>query len=205
MSGEIEGDDGNPFAAPEADLPGGERIPWTEAEAVRYAHLGAENWIQAVGMLVLIGSALFCMGGARILFLANRFVVGINALMPFVLLAIGVAGLIAGSRLRKYDPGARLLVFVGASLWGILVTLGIMTRGLPLLAPLAIWVPIAVGVLYALANSRARAVFRPEYREIIAQTPHIKPSSGCLANAVGFGLIVLAGAVVAACSAIFGR
>lgn len=204
MSGEIEGDDGNPFAAPEADLSGGERIPWTEAEAVRYAHLGAENWIQAVGMLVLIGGISSCAIGARILLLANRRT-GIDSLAPLMFFTVGVLGLIVGSGLRKYDPSARLLMFVGLALWGIMVVLGIMTRGLPLLAPIAIWAPIVGGVLYALLNPRARAIFRPEYREIIAQTPHIVPNSGCLANAVGFGLIVLAGAVVAACSVIFGR
>ena len=143
----------NPYAAPAAPL---ENVTIdTAAEATRKAHISHEASIKAVGILYYIGGALVIVGALP----QTPGNVGEKTAIMALLVAVGVAVIFAGRGVRTLRP------------WGR--TLGCIVSGLGLLG-FPIGTLINAYILYLFLSKKGRTIFSPEYRAVIAATPHVK-------------------------------
>jgi hypothetical protein len=143
----------NPYAAPTAKVEDVGANP--EAEAIRRAHISREASIKAVGFLYYLGAAIGVIAGGA--FLTS----GADSTGPLVafMLAFGIAGLVVGwgvRALRRWGQVAGCVMAV-FGLFGFPV--GTVINGC---------------ILYLFLSKKGRTVFSPEYREVIAATPHVR-------------------------------
>lgn len=176
MMGGFEGEGGNPFAAPTAD---GEGITPAGAEEIRREHLAAEDFIQSVGLLAIIAGVVSCAVGVRLCFAgADRFrdpgIPLATKLLPLLPGALGIVGVALGVGLKRYKPVARFAALAFAGLWIVAVLVAIAMGRYPRSAMAIFQIGVAGGTLYTLLGERARRIFSPAYREIVAQTRHVR-------------------------------
>jgi len=192
-------DDFNPYAAPEADI--GPAKPETfvseEAEDIRRAHIQHEASIRAIGFLFLLGMCVLVIAGIAVI--GAGFSGPIEGpegeeLPGAVMIALGVMILAFAGLYAAMGIGLRRL-----TVWGRWLTVGVLglAVGLRLLIILntavtnpellaAEIVAAAIGLLipgyflYLLLAQKANMIFSPEYRQIRAATPHIKPKSSII-------------------------
>ncbi|MGV3660105.1 MAG: hypothetical protein ACO1TE_07965 [Prosthecobacter sp.] len=161
----------NPYAAPKAEV----LTQDSEAEATRRAHLNHEASIKSVGCLYALAS----------LALLTVVIVGLDSMHPEsvaerakVLAQALLAGALAWG-LRKLQRWAG----IGAAIWAAVV----MVLGIASLPVSAIKMVISAYVIFLMIGAKGRMVLSPDYRAIVAQTPHMKRT----ASTVSWVLFVL--------------
>ena len=163
----------NPYAAPAAPV---EDVSTNaEAEAIRRAHISHEASIKAVGFLYYLGGVGVTLAGIMGLASGGAPAVVLSALM----LLVGVGQFFAGWGVR------------GLTHWGRV--LGCVVSGLGLLA-FPIGTVINAYILYLFLSKKGRTVFSPQYKDVIAATPHVKYRTSIIVwifLALVLGLIVL--------------
>ena len=169
----------NPYAAPAARV---EDIPANpEAEAIRRAHINHEASIKAVGLLYYLGAV-----GGTLAGLVSLFGGAGEAESMFTglfLVAFGAGSLAAGWGVRALRP------------WGRIA--GCVLSGLGLLG-FPIGTVINAYILYLYLSKKGRTIFSPEYKDVIAATPHVKYRTSIVVwifLALVVGLVVLAVAI----------
>ena len=215
----------NPYAAPAADFTAApERAvgELAEAEAIRRKYLGHEASVKSVGSLYYLG-AVFCLLAA---FMTAFLVTGGNqaagnpnnlfsqsavrwALGAFYLV-LSVLMVALGRGLTRLRVWARWTVIVLTSL-NLLYLLGstavvmiaasVVARGVLML----VLVPGAITayIIYLLASAKGAMVFSPEYKRVIALTPHIKYKTSVIVKI--FLLLILALIVIGIVAGIASR
>lgn len=142
----------NPYAPPQASIRPPALPSRVDAESLRREHINTEASIKSVGILYYLGAVLGIAVGASML---GSDDVGSAAL----LLSIGVVQLVAGFGLRRLRSWARIPTIIVS---------GIGLLGFP------IGTLISAYILFNLLGKQGRYVMTPEYRQIIAATPHVK-------------------------------
>lgn len=127
-----------------------------DAEAVRERYLKQEASIQSIGTLYLLGCGLLVVLGVAAFFGRPPFGSGTSGLL-FLFFAAAEGGI--GWYLRKLDSRAK----VPAT---ILAIFGLFAFPVGTL--------ISAYILYLLHSAKGKYVFSPEYRDVIAATPHIR-------------------------------
>src|SRR5262249_1563872 len=145
----------NPYAAPTARVEDVAADP--AAESTRRAHINHEASIKAVGFLYYLGGVLLTIGTLAAFVSAPKEPA--SAAIILLLLALGVAQLVAGWGVRAFRPWARI---VGC----VLSAIGLL--GFPL------GTLINAYILYLFLSKKGRTIFAPEYQAVIAATPHVK-------------------------------
>lgn len=146
--------------------------PVSQAEEIRKKFLSHEASVKSIGILYILGGILgllvtpvYFIGGISALVSDDPDVVESQGLgvflvvMGVVALSLTVLQFWAGIGVRNLNPVAR----IGA---GVVAAIGLL--GFPL------GTLISAYFLYLLFSQKGVYVFSPEYKEIIAQTPHIK-------------------------------
>lgn len=178
----------NPYTAPQLyETPA---LQVTAAEEIRRAHIGHEASVKSVGFLYILG-ALFAGLGAIAAFvgmLADKdlsrsesdMMVGILPGVIFAAVTIGYA--FTGSAIRKLKPWTRIVVGIFSGLGLIAFPLGTLINGY---------------ILYLFFGKKGKMVFTPEYKDIIAATPHVKYKTSKWVWIVLAALVVIPAIVVA--------
>jgi hypothetical protein len=214
----------NPFQAPRAHIGeramAGEFETDTEAEIIRRAHIGHEASIKSIGLLnylgavfggiatvclVLIGLGLVPMSqraadpnapppeAMRIVFLG----------IALVYLVLTVLNAAMGYGLRHLQVWARWTTVVFTVL-GLIYTL-LVSAVAALTNPIVGLISLLFGslipgyILYLMVSAKGGVVFSPEYKLVIAKTPHVKYKTSLIVKIfVGLLLFVfLLGVIVA--------
>jgi hypothetical protein len=164
----------NPFQAPENPFdPAG--LGGTHAEAIRNAHLSHEASVKSVGALYMIGGVLCLAVSGLFLFIPNGPGAEIDGM--FILLpVIGIIQFATAFGLRGLQGWARIPT-------GLFSALGLL--GFP------IGTIINGYILYLIFSAKGSMVFSQDYREIIAQTPHIKYRTSIIVKIFLFLLLAL--------------
>ncbi|HWE35099.1 MAG TPA: hypothetical protein VG406_00895 [Isosphaeraceae bacterium] len=188
-------DDFNPYAAPKARAEpariGGDL---TEAEEIRRTYLNHEASVRSIGSLTLIGAVLNSIQVVVYLLIAIGSMAPINqgaqnfdpetqrtmAWVNFALnLGTATLGFFLGIGLRRLQVWARWTSLVFAVIGLIFVLLASLAV-MALVSPIPGLIFLVVGggingyIVSLLASSKTTYICTPEYREIIALTPHIK-------------------------------
>jgi hypothetical protein len=149
----------NPYQAPMvADV----AAPETEAEVIRRAHLSHEASVKGVGTLYVIGGlfGMLALAGLAIPAVEGSGAMGMQEMIVFLVVGIlGVVQFIGGLGLRKLTNTGRVIGAIVAAIGLIGFPLGTIISGY---------------ILYLLLGAKGKMVFSPEYRDIIARTPHIR-------------------------------
>ena len=201
----------NPYAAPEAELGGPAAADADEdfarAEAIRKEYLAHEASIKSLGSLHYLGAFFLGIGGLGALGAVMYTLTGRPGNNPFSAVLIGVGtfyvalaglNLALGNGLRKLSPWARWTdaVMMGLSFLGSLVGMvGWLVAQVyaPLLGA-SLGLLFQAYILHILLSKKASVVFSPEYREIVAKTPHLRYKTSLLVKivlAIFIGLITL--------------
>ena len=166
----------NPYAAPTARVDDVPASP--EAEAIRRAHISHEASIKAVGILYYLGGAVSTLAGIAALVSASSEVE--SAVIMLLLLALGVGSLFAGWGVRALRPWARIVGCVLSAIGLLGFPIGTLINGY---------------ILYLFLSKKGRTIFAPDYRDVIAATPHVKYRTSIVVwilLALVIGLIVVA-------------
>ena len=178
--------DTNPYQPPEAEILVASEV--ADAEAIRKAHINHEASVKSIG-------TLYHLGGMLCIAMGFSAWVGRDT-QPPPAVAIGVGSfflLIAlvqvwiGSGLRKLKPASRIPAAV--------------LTGIGLLA-FPVGTLINAYFMYLLLCKKGRMVLSDEYKQIIAQTPHIKYKSIVAWVILGLLLLIF---VIGVIAAIMGR
>jgi hypothetical protein len=176
----------NPYAPPSAAI--GEEpidlIPAGDlaaAEAIRRAHLGHEASVKSIGSLHFLGAIFGFLGVGLAAFEALFGGVLINVMLSGLHLALGIG-------LTRLQTWARWtdVVLISFSLLMVMVALvaSVFLGTYPVLLIYLIAALIPAYMLYLLVGPKASTVFSPEYKAIIARTPHIKYRTSLLVKIV---------------------
>lgn len=208
----------NPYAAPEAELGGPAAADadadedFARAEAIRKEYLAHEASVKSLGSLHYLGAFFIGVGGLGALGAATYTLTGRPGNSPFSAVLIGVgafyvalAGLnvALGNGLRQLRPWARWTdaVMMGLSFLGSLVGMvGWLVAQVyaPLLGA-SLGLLFQAYILHILLSKKASVVFSPQYREIVAKTPHLHYKTSLLVKIVlAIFVSVLAFAIVGA-------
>jgi len=135
----------------------------SDVEQLRQKCLGHEASVKSIGILFIIGG-LFCLAGGSSLYSAMSVMPSFsNTLIPILasgfIIVIAIGLLVVAFGLRKLSGWSQIpaALFAGIGLFSF---------------PLGTVVNFYV--LYLLLSQKGRMVFSPEYKEVIAQTPHMK-------------------------------
>jgi hypothetical protein len=181
----------NPYAPPEASLspPPVAGVVLAEAEAIRRAHLNHESNVRSIGALHLLGAVLAGIGLAASVAsfegsMGRASRVGAFLTMNVAFLALNAA---LGIGLIRLQPWARWLeaAVVGVYLFvqattTLYLTVAVGRTATQLLFVSGLMWLIPALVLYLMLAPKAAMVFSPEYREVIARTPHIRHRTSCV-------------------------
>lgn len=173
--------DQNPYAAPAPpveEIATGEGAP-PDVEAIRHAHIKREASIRAIGLLYCMGAGFYSLNlviGPAVLFVVLTHsempapgpfeAIGIGAAYLFVVAVVTGAFLI-GYGLRRLLPA----VLTPVRLVSIL-----------LIPFLPIGTLIGIYTLVVVFDKQGQYVFSPEYRQVIAATPHVQQQTHWLAR-----------------------
>jgi hypothetical protein len=172
----------NPYQPPQAEVLGTSNV--SDAEMIRKAHINHEASVKSIG-------TLYYLGGMLCIAVGLSAVVGRDT-QPAPAAAIGVATvfvLIAlaqfwiGSGLRKLKPASRIPAAV--------------LTGIGLLA-FPVGTLINAYFMYLLLCKKGKMVLSNEYKQIIAETPHIKYKSIVPWVILGLLLLIFAIGIIAA-------
>jgi hypothetical protein len=184
-------DDLNPYAAPRAAI-GATASDFGlgdyEAESIRRAHLIHETNIKALGSLAILGGiflTIVTLGAVvnRIWFglPAARRPIPIGTMIFYGL--YGLFGIALGVGLRRLQPWARWTLVV-LMVFNLISTIAGLTIAFAHNANLATAGPLGCAtafvlafngfILYLLLAPKATLIFSPQYKEILAKTPHIR-------------------------------
>jgi hypothetical protein len=146
----------NPYAPPLAPLLPPPLQPHSDAEAVRREHINTEATIKTVGVLYYLGAFIVIASGLSMA--ASSEPTSQNVPMA-ILVTLGIAQFIVGYGLRRLRSWARIptMLFSGIGLLGF--PIGTLINGY---------------ILVKVLGKQGRFVMTPEYRDIIAATPHVK-------------------------------
>lgn len=166
--------DYNPYQPPEAPILASS--PNGDAEEIRKAHIKHEASVKSVGTLYFLAGAL-CIAMAAASFLdskPNRQVsVTLGVAAFFVVMAVVQFWIAYG--LRNLKPSRRIPTAIMS---------GIGLLGFPL------GTVINAYIMFLVLGKKGRMVLSDEYKQIIAQTPHIKYKTSIIVW-VFLGLLVL--------------
>ena len=152
----------NPYAPPAARVDDNVAAD-SAAEALRREHIAHEASVRAVGFLYYLGGVLLAIVALASLFVTQKEFG--SAAVALMLAAMAAAQLAAGWGVR------------GLRKWGQVV--GCVLSALGLLA-FPVGTLINLYVLYLLLSKKGRTIFSPEYREVVAATPHVKYKTSIL-------------------------
>ena len=150
----------SPYAAPTAKVEDVAADP--EAEAIRREHINHEASIKSVGILYYLGGVGVTMAGLVFLFGAPRQG---GILLALLLVVLGVAQLFAGWGVRSFQQWARIIGCVLSAIGLLGFPFGTLINGY---------------ILYLFLSKKGRTIFKPEYQDIIAKTPHVKYKTSIL-------------------------
>ena len=155
-------DELNPYA-PTATV-GSVTPELSDVETLRKTHLNHEASVQAVGTLYLLGAILSVSMGAYVISVAlprwqpqGRVVVAIS--LGLLYLGLGLLAGYAGLGMRRLTNAGRIL----GTVFGAIGLIGFPVGTL-----------ISLYTLYLLLSAKGKTVFSDQYRQAIAQTPHMK-------------------------------
>jgi hypothetical protein len=183
---ETAGDDFNPYAPPKATIDEApvELVPadLAEAEAVRRANIGHEAAVKSIGSLLYLSATILTLSGIALIVSAlagaNRgdfAEKGAAVLFGLVYFSIVLLYFFLGRGLRRLQSWARwTCVALLSACLAVSYALQLLIAGAASLIGMAIGSVIPGYILYLLLASKATTVFSPEYREIVARTPHIR-------------------------------
>ena len=144
----------NPYAAPAARV---EDIPANpEAEAIRRVHINHEASIRAVGLLDYLGGALLTVVGLASLTALNT---GSDTMIALAIVVVGLGHVVAGWGVRAFKPWGRILGCVVSAIGMLAFPFGTLINGY---------------ILYLFLSKKGRTIFAPDYKDVIAATPHVK-------------------------------
>lgn len=184
----------NPYTAPLAEIGTAPPEALNEFEAIRQAHIKHEASVKAVGLLNYLGGFLSLLAAIVMVGLAAGNMVPMNAngdttsmRVMFVgvgvfLLVFSILGLAVADGLRRLQPWSRWTELVLMSLQALLNVIRLNPFG----------ALISGYIIYLMTSSKSTMVFSPYYKEVIAQTPHIRYRSSMLVKIL---LVILAAAV----------
>ncbi len=165
------------------DLSAGGDIEQAEAEAIRRELLNHETAVKSIGSLQGVFAFLIFLGVVgRILALSQTMVTPLArnlAILNVVInLCLGVLCVAICIGLHRLQTWARWTSIVLISLNLFFLALAMIAILLSGAVPVAAIVLLASAIpgymLYLLVSHKATRIFTPEYRAIVAQTPHIK-------------------------------
>ena len=151
----------NPFEAPETAYEDVD-APLSEAERIRKEHLSHEASVKSVGSLYLLGGLLSLLIFVGILFGGMSGPGGVDPVAIVVVVfstMMSVGMLITAWGLQKLHFWARVVSTVISVIGLAGFPIGTLINGY---------------ILYLLWSPKGTMVFSEQYKEIIAQTPHIK-------------------------------
>jgi hypothetical protein len=169
----------NPYMPPNsfvADVSGAD----SHAEAIRQEHIAQESNVRGIGLLYYVGGTLLLV--LSLGFIALFFVPDANEVAGFVTaigvvyFVFGIVSLLLGHGLRRMAGWARITGIVFSCIGLLGFPLGTLMNGY---------------FLYVLFSEKGRRVFEPDYADIVAATPHIKPHTSLIVW-LFIGLISLA-------------
>jgi hypothetical protein len=159
----------NPYAATTSSA----EAVWAandDAELTRRKYLSHEASIQSVGLLYIVGAAFSMLYGVGIVFAMlysqTAPATGIPASVDFSEIAIGLVVCAVGLLQAYAGWSMRTLNASGKPIAILLTVFGLL--GIP------IGTLISLSILYLLLSEKGRMVFSPEYKAVIAATPHIR-------------------------------
>lgn len=169
------------------------------AEAIRKKYLNHEASIQGVGSLYLLGGVIGPILGLFYTVSGLAILSGMSGASPndagsagggitlialgLFTIAIGALQFYAGWTMRKLNPKGKILSVILAA-FGLL--------GFPC------GTLISVYILYLLLSAKGEYVYSPEYKAVIAATPHIKYRSILVWVVLGILLLIVAVAIIGA-------
>jgi hypothetical protein len=172
----------NPYAPPKAHV-ADVAAPASEAEATRQEHVKHEAAVRSIGILYYIGGGMMAVAAAVIL-------AGVNVTELAALgLAFGIGYLVLGALSIAVGRGVRLLQPWARTTSIVLAAIGLL--GFP------IGTLINAYILYLLLSAKGKRIFEPDYRDIVAATPHVKYRTSIVVWIV-LGVLVIAMAWIAA-------
>jgi hypothetical protein len=160
MNDNLPNKEHNPFQAPVTLF---EEVESSDSpvEATRRKYLSHETSVKSVGALCLLGG-LFGLFTAFMLVTVSPGGAAADAsvlVLPGFVFAMAILQLVTAYGLQKLQPWARIVT-------GIFSAIGL--TGFP------VGTLICGYILYLLFSAKGAMVFSYEYRQVIAQTPHIK-------------------------------
>jgi len=169
----------NPYAPPSARV---DDIPVdANAEAIRREHINHEASIKAVGLLYYLGGVLVTFAALASLFAATGQ--HVTAVLRAVLLVLGVAQVFAGWGVRALEPWGRILGAIVSVVGLLSFPVGTVINGY---------------ILYLYFSKKGRTIFSPQYKDVIAATPHIKYRTSIIVWILVAVLLAVVGLVVVA-------
>jgi len=174
----------NPYSPSSLNTGGplaGQSYDIADAEAIRKKHLNHEASIQGMGSLYMFGGffgsllgifygamGIAALSGATGIFpestnntpapppaVMGGFFIG----MGVVVLAIALSQLYAGWTMRKLDPKGKILAIIVSAIGLLGFPCGTLLSGY---------------TMYLLLSAKGEFIYSPQYKEILAATPHIK-------------------------------
>jgi hypothetical protein len=154
----------NPYAAPTVEAV---EVPATAAEAMRRQYLSHEASVKSIGSLYFLGAiflipiGLFLVGGTIFGAFAGEpdFPATVMIVVGFMYFAIGSLQAVTAIGLRRLQPWARIVAAILSAFGLLAIPIGTL---------------IAAYFLYLLLSEKGSVVFSEEYKQVIAETPHIK-------------------------------
>jgi hypothetical protein len=169
--------DSNPYAPPLT--PADATVFSTSSEAMRQAHIKHEASVKSVGTLYFLGTLL--LGGLGVILVLltlsppQQFPASRLGEAGFYLVVAAVQACVAIG-LWRLQPWARWSATAFSVLGLIVFPLGTLISGY---------------ILYLLLCEKGRVVFSAEYKQVIAETPHIKYRTSRLMIALLFFLLLV--------------
>lgn len=163
----------------------GQSLPASNAEQTRSTYLKHEASVKSIGLLYFIGGTILALGGiAMVIGLLAGAGKADSVIVAFLCLVLSAIQFTLGTGLRGLKAWVRIPT-------GILAGIGLL--GFPL------GTLINGYILYLLFSQKGSMVFSPEYREVIAQTPHMKYKTSIVVWVLlGLVLLLIAIGVIAA-------
>lgn len=183
--------DANPYQTPSgAPAPLSPQDLSGDPEVIRNQYLKHEAQIKSIGALYYLGSVFMIFTAFTAIAKPDLRPQQIGIAIFFVLFAF--LQIFIGSGLRKLKSWARVVAIILSALGLLAVPIGTI---------------ISLIVLLILASKKSIAIFTPEYRAVIAATPHIKYKSSIIFKIclIFLLVIVLIGIIAAVFSATVGK
>lgn len=175
----------NPYAAPQAQV----LQASNHDELVRTEHLDTEAAIKSVGLLYYIAAFGLVILGASVL-VGETPVKASTGWLPALLLPLGVAAGGTAYGLKRLQGWARIPTIILSS---IALVLGLISVSI-------VGVLIHIYVLTKVLGKQGQFVMTPEYKRIIAATPHIKRKTSIVVKVLLVLLLITLIGIIAAIS-----